>query len=422
VIAFSHYSIAGDIGGVTTWLADLLSALKTQGQDVALNLHGFDDDHQSGMFSRARAIGLPIDAFRRGPTSAYDVRRTLQFLNACRASVYLPQCLPSMHYAARIAQRRGLPWIFTLHSDDPVYWAMAEHTGPSAGRGVWVAVSREIGLRAREQFPKADVRIIPYGVVAPPDTATWCDRSFRVVYVGRLVEYQKRISLVIEAMIRACLSDARIECRVIGDGEERAKLESKVAAAGLQDRIRFTGRLDGHEVTSELLHAHAMILMSDYEGLPVALLEAMAAGVVPVVRNIRSGIPELVRDGITGFLCDDDPQDLAEVLSRLANDRARWATLSCVARSLVLDGFSREASIDAWIALIREMKNRSSVRYPLPVARDPNLPIPDSRLATLDFRRPQTYSRWIGRLRRLVLKMIGIPSHWMRCLLSRSES
>jgi glycosyltransferase involved in cell wall biosynthesis len=212
------------------------------------------------------------------------------------------------------------------------------------------------------------------------------------------VEYQKRISLVIEAMMRACLADARIVCRVIGDGEERAKLESRVAAAGLQGRIGFTGRLDPDDVARELLQAQAVILMSDYEGLPVALLEAMSAGVVPVVRNIRSGIPELVRDGITGCLSTDHPQDMAEVLSRLTNDPARWSALSCGARSLVLDGFSRDASIDAWISLIREMKNRSSVRYPLPVARDPSLPQYDPRLATLDRRPPRQRSRWPGRI------------------------
>ena len=304
MLAFSHYSAANDIGGVTTWLDGLLSLLRAQGKDLSLNLHGFDSEFSGGIGERALELGIPVNAFRRGPTTEDDVRRTLRFLDGCSPDVYLPQCLPAMHYAARIAERRGLPWIFTLHSDDPVYWALAEQTGPRAGRGLWVAVSHEIGSLARDRFPQADVRVIPYGVDIPPDHTAWKEQSFRVVYLGRLVEYQKRVSQVMDAMIRACLAEPRIECRVIGDGEERSNLESIVSTAGLAERISFAGRLEPAAVRRELADAHATVLMSDYEGLPVALLEAMTAGLVPVVRAIRSGIPELVVDGVTGCLCE----------------------------------------------------------------------------------------------------------------------
>lgn len=407
MLAFSHYSIANDIGGVTTWLDGLLSYLREQGRELSLNLHGFDGGFSGGIGGRARKLGIPVSAFRRGPTTEDDVRRTLRFLDGCRPEVYLPQCLPAMHYAARIAERRKLPWIFTLHSDDPVYWALAEQTGPRDGKGVWAAVSHEIGSLARDRFPEADVRVIPYGVDIPPDTAAWNERSFRVVYVGRLVEYQKCVSRVVDAMIRACYAEPRIECRVIGDGEQRPNLESIVSTAGLAERISFAGRLEPEAVRRELADAQATVLMSDYEGLPVALLEAMAAGVVPVVRSIRSGIPELVADGVTGCLCGDDPEEVARELAHLANDPCRWASLSRRAAAHVGDGFSRSASLHAWVALIDELAGGSSPRYPLVHPRRWSLPAPDPRLATLDRRRPTRGARIWRRLRAIFQKTVG---------------
>jgi colanic acid/amylovoran biosynthesis glycosyltransferase len=64
--------------------------------------------------------------------------------------------------------------------------------------------------------------------------------------------------------------------------------------------------------------------MSDFEGLPVALLEGMAAGVVPVVRSIPSGIPELVHHEKTGLLVPNEPTQAAEALIGISRDPALW--------------------------------------------------------------------------------------------------
>jgi glycosyltransferase involved in cell wall biosynthesis len=400
MLAFSHYSIANDIGGVTTWLENLLRELRARNEEIALNLHHFGDEPQvDGIQRFAESLGIPVTAFSRGLTSEPDVRRTLAFLNESKASVYLPQCLPAMHYAAKLAQRRGIPWVFTLHSDDPLYWTLAEHTGPPAKYGVWVAVSECIAEEARRRFPKADVRMIPYGVAPSPLKSAWNDHKFRVVYSGRLVEYQKRASRVIEVFIEACKASPRIEALVIGDGEERRNLEEMVADANLCERILFRGRVSPSEVGEELLTAQAIVLMSDYEGLPVALLEAMARGVVPVVRAVRSGIPEIVRDSETGYLVDDDPWQAAKKLVWLSQQPGCWSKNSNSARALVSTGYSHDFCVRKWIDLIAELKARSSVRHPIRIPRNPKLPPLDPRVATLDSRLPGSMSRayWLVR-------------------------
>jgi len=135
--------------------------------------------------------------------------------------------------------------------------------------------------------------------------------------------------------------------------------------AGLAQRITFSGRLAPQQVKNELLTCQAIVLMSDFEGLPVALLEAMAVGVVPVVRTIPSGIPELVLHERTGLLVDDQPTNAASALVRLAGDPDLWECCSQAGRELVLRRYSEEACYRRWLSVIHELDSRSAVRYPL---------------------------------------------------------
>src|ERR1700722_1112026 len=89
--------------------------------------------------------------------------------------------------------------------------------------------------------------------------------------------------------------------RVGGDGPLRAALEDRVRVLGLGDRVRITGWLSGEAVRQELLDARLMVLPSFAEGLPVVLMEALALG-RPVVSTYIAGIPELVENGVNGFL------------------------------------------------------------------------------------------------------------------------
>ena len=157
----------------------------------------------------------------------------------------------------------------------------------------------------------------------------------------------------------------RLVATVIGDGYARQACQEQVAAAGLNHAITFTGRLPPAEVQSILRDCQAILLMSDFEGLPVALLEAMAAGVVPVVRAIPSGIPELIHHEQTGLLVSDDPDDAAAALIRLAGDPSLWQHCSAAARQLVVERYSEEKSYARWLALINDLQQRSAPQYPI---------------------------------------------------------
>ena len=365
-IAFAHYSSADDISGVTSWLIQLALCLKAEGCSVAIFLLDLCEPGDSSPLELAMGNG-GIEIFKSTPTGSLrkDVDATLAFLNAWRPDVFLPQCKPHHYVAAAIAGRCGLPWGLTLHSDDPDYWATASSLPPLNNGGKTICVSQHIQARLAQQGGESKAVVIPCGVSIPVTTTHYCAHPFQVVYSGRLWEHQKRASLVVESLIRACQRSEAITATLIGDGYSRQGCEQQVRDAGLADRIRFSGRLPFAGVQEILLQSQAILLMSDFEGLPVALLEAMAAGVVPVVRSIPSGIPEVVRQGDTGLLVSDDPDEAAAALGALADNPGLWQSCSAASRQLVEERFSSDHCHGQWLALVRQLQATGKPTYPI---------------------------------------------------------
>ena len=122
----------------------------------------------------------------------------------------------------------------------------------------------------------------------------------RLVNIGRFAEQKGQVNLIEAlAQLRADLPDVHLT--LIGDGEMRGILEAAVRARGLEAQVTFTGWVDEDRIRAELDHCHALVLPSFAEGLPMVVMEAMAAG-RPVIATYIAGNPELVQDGKTGWL------------------------------------------------------------------------------------------------------------------------
>lgn len=122
----------------------------------------------------------------------------------------------------------------------------------------------------------------------------------RLVSIGRFSE-QKGQLVLIEAMTEIIRRHPEAHLTLIGDGEMRPEIEAAISEHALQGHVTLTGWLAEAEVRSELSRAQALIMPSFAEGLPMVIMEAMAAG-RPVIATYIAGIPELVLDGETGWL------------------------------------------------------------------------------------------------------------------------
>lgn len=122
----------------------------------------------------------------------------------------------------------------------------------------------------------------------------------RLINVGRLCA-QKGQLLLVEAAARLAAEGLHFELVLAGDGEMRGQIEEAVLYHGLQNMVRITGWISSQTVREELLASRALVMSSFAEGLPVVIMEAMAVG-RPVITTRIAGIPELVREGVEGWL------------------------------------------------------------------------------------------------------------------------
>ncbi|MGD9506489.1 MAG: glycosyltransferase family 4 protein [Syntrophobacteraceae bacterium] len=164
------------------------------------------------------------------------------------------------------------------------------------------------------------------------------DRFFVIGYIGQLIP-RKGIDVLLKAVSR--LGSLNWRLAIVGDGEERAHLESMAEELGIADRIRFFGfRKDR---LAFLKGFDAFVLPSRLEGIPRCLMEAMAAG-APVVATDIAGCRDLIHHGETGLLFPlEDDKRLAEEIVRVASDEVLRSALRDKGRSFILGNFSAES-------------------------------------------------------------------------------
>lgn len=139
----------------------------------------------------------------------------------------------------------------------------------------------------------SDVELPPIAF-APEPRRPSRGRPVGLVLVGSLEQLYKGADLAIDAVQQLASSGADINLVIVGDGKHRRDLEARAAAAGVADRVTFRGQLSsGNAVREELDKADAFLIPSRTEGLPRALIEAMARGLVCIGSNV-GGIPELL--------------------------------------------------------------------------------------------------------------------------------
>jgi glycosyltransferase involved in cell wall biosynthesis len=177
-----------------------------------------------------------------------------------------------------------------------------------------------------------------------------------------LEETQKCISEVTRALCSVVNQNPGVEAWIVGEGSARANVERIIETSEVDtQRIRLLGRVDVSHIYSVLRDCHALVLLSDYEGLPISMLEAMAAGVVPVCLDTRSGIRDAIQPGFNGLIVKDRKEDFYAAVHTLQKDAALWSKLSANARETVKLRFSGETCAASWVELFRSFEKRKRI-------------------------------------------------------------
>lgn len=173
-----------------------------------------------------------------------------------------------------------------------------------------------------------------------------------LLFVGRL-RIRKGVEVLLHAMDRTGTDLPTLRLVVAGDGEHRQRLERAISRLGLGERVELLGRCDFNQVQTLMSRARALVVPSTYEGMPLVILEAMAIG-LPVVASSVSGIPEVVRDGETGWLVPaEDISALARVLREIHDDPTELRRRGEAGEQWVRREAGPGAAAQRWLELIR---------------------------------------------------------------------
>ena len=313
-------------------------------------------------------------AFIRTGISPYMVRR-LQEIGP--ALLHAHTGVSGAH-ALPLVRRLGLPFVVTFHGYDATAsdaelqrWAkrgrifLRRRDAMKREASRLIAVSGFIrDLLLEKGWPSDRVVVHYMGVdtqLFHPDPAArpLSDRDPIVFFAGRLIE-KKGLEYLIDAMrvVQARVPDAQVV--IAGQGEERAQLERRATDAGA--RVKFIGSVTPAEVREWMARAQIYCMPSvrarggDSEGLPTALVEAMACG-IPVVATTHAGIPEAVEHGVTGLLAPErDAAALAAHLTTLLTDAEVRQRMGAAGRQRVLERFDHRKQAASLAGIYDEVR------------------------------------------------------------------
>ncbi|MCB1407533.1 MAG: glycosyltransferase [Rhodobacteraceae bacterium] len=281
--------------------------------------------------------------------AAYVARRVVE-LNIDRLHAHFGTNAACVAMLA--AEMTGRPFSFTVHGPEEFDKPFAIALPLKIRRADFVVAISSYGrsqlcrLVDHRHWPK--IKVVHCGIepqhfdmTNPPPVM----RPVTLVNIGRFAE-QKGQLLLIEAMAEVLRRGVDARLVLVGDGELRAPIERMISQAGIGHSVKLTGWLDERGVRAAINDAHALVLPSFAEGLPMVVMEAMAMA-RPVIATFIAGVPELMQDGKTGWLVPaGDVSALVEAITALATaqeDKLRRMGTTGRARVLLRHNIDTEA-------------------------------------------------------------------------------
>jgi glycosyltransferase involved in cell wall biosynthesis len=346
-------------GGAERMVVELARALTERGDQVAV---AADSGPLDSLVDDLRVVRFSPPGYGRSPwrvaEGALELRRAIRSFGPTVLHSHNVKAT-GMMAAARASSRARPPIVATFHGVD-----RREYRGAAAilrTAGIVVCVSEALARGLADAGLRGErVRVIPNAVTIPPplperirealDAELKLDEAPVVSLVGRLVP-QKAPQRFLAAAKK--IAAAVPECRflIVGDGPLRSELEGQARNLGLQDAVRFTGIRDDARVV--IARSDVVAFSSDWEGMSIVALEALAAG-TPVVATDVEGMRELLDTG-AGVLTTRDPGDIASRTIELLRDPERRADMGAIGRRTAAAEFSVERMVRSYGDVYREV-------------------------------------------------------------------
>lgn len=346
-----------ETGGAEMMVLHLARELSRAGHPVrVVSLHG-DETDVAGLMRRA---GVDVVALNKagGPDPRTVLRLRAQMRDFSPAVVHTH--LPVLEYvlpAARLYGRR-VRIIHTVHNlarEETRHRVLRAVNRRAFSHGVVpVALNEEVRSSICREYalPASAVPVVGNGIdldaFRGPQRRGPRGAGARLLCVARLAP-AKNHALLLRTVARLRESGRDVSLTLVGDGPLRGALEERARELGISQRVRFAGRRT--DTPAFYRDCDLFVLLSDYEGMPMSIIEAMASG-LPVVATRAGGVAELVDDGVNGALVEADAAAAAEAIAAICDDPALYARLSDGAVR-TSSHYSAEAMMEKYVDLYR---------------------------------------------------------------------
>lgn len=359
-------------GGAERVMATLANAWANEGHEVTLITFAEATNDQFAVVSRVERVALSVAAESKNVIEGFtnNVRRVMALRRAI--SSRRPDAVVSFMTRTNLltilsCRGLGIPVIASERSyfgANPLHGIWKRIFRPTYRAAAAIVAQTERGARDLEARLGRPVVVIPNPVenVSGEDAPRASLPTPNIVLaMGRLGK-EKGFDLLIEAFSRISSAHPSWALVILGEGPERKALEAQIERSGLSDRISMPGFSDA---PAEMVRrARMFVLPSRYEGLPNALMEAMASGLACVSFDCLTGPAELIQQGVNGLLVPpEDSSALAGEMGRLMTDADLRARLGCAATDS-MRRYSLPAVMEKWNALFQDLQAPLKNTYP----------------------------------------------------------
>jgi 1,2-diacylglycerol 3-alpha-glucosyltransferase len=349
------------ISGITNHIALTKRFLEAAGHEVFIFTFG-DENYSDDESNVIRSPGLPLV-----DTGYYlNVRYNLlaQRLLRTMQVVHVHHPFLSGRLALRYCQPRNIPIVFTNHTRYDLYAhaylpVLPEGLGetflrtylPSFCASCDLVIAPSHGMQnvLRRLGVTTNVEVVPNGVDISPMRGSakllnradlgFSEDDIVLIFTGRLGP-EKNLPFLLRAFAGAAKAYDNLGLMILGSGPERENLEDRVQYMGIADRVRFAGMIPYKELPRYLAAADAFVTASVTEVHPLSVIEAMATG-LPILGIQSPGVGDIVEDGVSGLLCEEDVAVFTAKMVRLTTDYEMRAAMGAQAR-LLSDNYAIE--------------------------------------------------------------------------------
>lgn len=356
-----------EISGVVSWSIEMCRRLNRADQPAVLFEHA-STSHPTTRppdCPQARFINCP-------PIEHFSInKQNIEIYKEQLPAVFVPNYnAGTFATLASLSKTHGrqMRVIGYCHSFENYYFTSLKYYEPLIHR--FVAVSEECAEELRTLMPERaeDILVRPYGVHVcelKDRVTTKPEDPIRLLYAGRIVEEQKRVSELPKLAEELVKQGVNFHLRIVGDGKKKAELRNRIRQLDekVRSRISLENSFPPHEMSENYLSTDVCVLVSEYEGTSIFMLEGMAHGCVPVVTRV-SGTAAVIRPGENGF-CEPvgDLSAQAAAIKRLDDDRELLKTMSAGAHDSA-QAYSFEKYIDWYQDLLPQVWQEPPRRWP----------------------------------------------------------